>query len=112
MKRIQQGIAVLAIFSMYALSSAGAAEQCGKQSFVDGRCGRHLAVNGHFLRPIQDTECPAATPLDCGNGSCCPEGYTLNCPQMEPTPCFNPDTLSPEQLATLRDHCEPLLSCH
>lgn len=56
--------------------------------------------------------CPEGYPLDCANGMCCPAGSTLYCPQMEPTPCIDPNKLTEEQLKTLSDHCSPLLSCH
>lgn len=57
-------------------------------------------------------ECPSDFPLNCNNGRCCPSGATLYCGAMEPTPCFDPNTLSDEQLKLMGEKCNPLLSCY
>jgi hypothetical protein len=62
--------------------------------------------------------CPSSNPLDCGNGWCCPESYTLHCPSSKcsgitdrENGCYNPDRLTLEQLANLRNCCPELASC-
>lgn len=64
-------------------------------------------------------ECPAETPLDCGNKWCCPRGYTMHCPRSTCSDvpsgargCYNPDKLTPEQLAYLRNCCPELATCY
>jgi hypothetical protein len=108
---------VAALVLIVSLASAALAGQgfkpcwdTGKQTVCTDK--PKLTLRQRLLHYAQDTECPAGYPLDCSNGHCCPAGSTLYCPQMEPTPCFNPDQMTEEQLAILRDHCDPLLSCH
>lgn len=67
---------------------------------------------------LTHAECPSGTPLDCSNGWCCPRGHTLHCPRStcQDVPagaggCYNPDKLTNEQLAYLRNCCPALTSC-
>jgi hypothetical protein len=67
-----------------------------------------------------DSDCPN-TPYDCHNGTCCAGGASfayycgqVTCNYQNPPPaytCFDPDRLTDEQVAMLRDCCEPLLMC-
>ena len=66
--------------------------------------------------PIADSDtypngCPIGYPLDCKNGTCCPAGAIYHCPQMAPTPCLDPNKLTPEGLKIMWDHCSPLTTC-
>lgn len=63
--------------------------------------------------------CPSGTPLNCHNGYCCPSGHTLQCPHStcDGVPdgmngCYNPDKLTPDLLAALRNCCPGLVSCN
>ena len=64
--------------------------------------------------------CPTDKPLDCGNGWCCESGHTLHCPSSTCTDefgvalnnaCINPDLLTDEQLAHVRNCCPALATC-
>ena len=69
--------------------------------------------------PIGSAKCDSPDyPLDCGNGWCCPRGYTLHCPRStcKGVPdgargCYNPNTITDEDLAKLRNCCPELASC-
>lgn len=64
--------------------------------------------------------CPDGYPLDCHDGACCPANHTLYCPQASDGPscthvlsgkCYDPSTLSDEELAALRNCCPGLVAC-
>ncbi len=95
------------------VSTASELQQCPRESTAQTQCSTNRALfNTKIMQLAQAASCPAGYPMDCGDGeNCCPAGHTLYCPQMEPTPCFDPDTMTAEQLATLRANCNPLLSC-
>ncbi len=66
----------------------------------------------------QKGRCPSDTPLRCGGDWCCAKGYTLHCPRSTCryvkdgyNGCYNPDRLTDEQLAELRNCCPELSSC-
>lgn len=70
------------------------------------------------LARSESTECPAKTPLDCGNQWCCPRGYTMHCSHSSckdvtdgAKGCYNPNRLTDEQLARVRDCCAELTMC-
>lgn len=93
--------------------------------FVGGLCFAILAsvplrARADCNGQCGDSGCPN-TPYDCQNGTCCAGGqsYALFCGAVDcnvdnPPPayqCYDPDLLTDEQYATLRDCCSPLLTC-
>lgn len=77
-----------------------------------------LAATEYTWKSDETLACPSNNPLDCGNGWCCPESYTMHCPHSTcdditdgKDGCYNPDRLTDEQLAHLKNCCPALASC-
>lgn len=118
--------ATRAVASKTAPIAHSAHGQAGLASPISRRGMLVMLAQGIFVAalfsvasPLRATDgCPSNMPLTCGDRWCCERGNTLHCPHStcKDVPdgkvgCYNPNRLTDEQLAYLRDCCPELTKC-